>query len=155
IVWVLHDKQFNQKNLSAAEHFLRNIPCYFTNIDKAGLGVIYDQFEVIKDYKRMFKGPPLTVSIEKFSKLPLLSLTEPSLPQTVKGRFNNWKCYREGDLLHRLLKEGNMSQTVKKMLEIEDKILDGKKTPRLPLKQLITGSYKQLLDYALKKFSKK
>jgi competence protein CoiA len=58
VVWILHDKQFNKKNLSAAEHFLRNIPCYFTNIDKTGFGIVYDQFEVIKNYKRMFKGPP-------------------------------------------------------------------------------------------------
>ncbi len=157
VVWILHDKQFNRKSLSAAEHFLRNTPCYFTNIDKTGLGIVYDQFEVIKNYKRMFKGPPLAVSLDKFSKLPLISLKEAALPQTVQSRFNNWKCYREGDLLQRLLKEGNLAKSVKTMVEIETEIVVGKKPSpeKLPLKQLVVSGYKQLLNYALQKFSKK
>jgi hypothetical protein len=87
-----------------------------------------------------------------------MSLPEATLPQTVKGRFNNWKCYREGDLLQRLLKEGSLAKSVKQMLDIENEIVEGKKKPsteKLPIKQIVVSGYKQLLDFALNKFSKK
>ncbi len=156
VVWILHERRFNRKNLSAAEHFLRESPCYFTNIDKAGLGVVYDQFDIIKKYKRVFKGPPLTVSLDKFTRLPLMSPPEASLPLPVKSRFTKWKCYMEGDLLHRLLKEGKLSDSAKKLMAIESQILEGgkKPAPKLPVKQLVANSYRSVLDYLLKKLTR-
>jgi competence protein CoiA len=156
VVWILHDKQFNQKNLSAAESFLRNIPCYFTNIDKTGYGIVYDQFEVLKDHQRLFKGPPLVVSLDLFSRMPTMTLPDATLPQTVLRRFTNWKCYMQGDLLHRLLKEGNLSNAVKKMLTVESQILEGNavRPNRLPLKRLIASSYRFVIDYLLKKLTR-
>ena len=43
------------------------------------------------------------------------------------------------------------------MVEIETEIVVGKKPSpeKLPLKQLVVSGYKQLLNYALQKFSKK
>lgn len=156
VIWILHENRFNQKNLSAAENFLRNIPCYFTDIDKSGFGTVYDQFEVIKKNKRLFKGPPLIVSIEKFSQIPSVASSDLMLPETVQIRLVKWKCFMEGDLLHRLLKEGHLSQSAKKMINIERQIL-GKRTEglkSLPLKQLFTKSYRSIIDCLLKAFSR-
>ena len=48
IVWVLHDRLFNQIRLGRAEMWLRaQVPTYFTNIDKQGKGEIYDQWEAL------------------------------------------------------------------------------------------------------------
>jgi competence protein CoiA len=156
VIWILHDKQFNQKNLSAAESFLRNHPCYFTNIDETGYGVVYDQFEVLKEHRRLFKGPPLIVSLDLFSRLPTMAPPDAALPQTVVSRFTKWKCYTQGDLLHRLLKEGNLSSAVKKMLAIEKQILEGNSDSlnRLPLKRLIASSYRFVVDDLMKKLSR-
>ena len=156
IVWILHDQRFNQTNLSAAERFLRDIPCYFTNIDKTGYGIIYDQFEILKDHQRLFKGPPLIVSPHLFTHLPSMAPPDTSLPQSLSDRFTKWKCYMQGDLLHRLLKEGNLSHSVKKMLSIESQVLDQKATPsgKLPLKSLIANSYRHAINYLLKILSR-
>jgi competence protein CoiA len=155
VIWILHDKQFNQKRLSAAENFLRTVPCYFTNIDKMGEGIVYDQFEVLKSGQRPFKGPPLTVNVELFSGLPTIAAPDIPLPQSVLGRLMQWKCYVQGDLLERLLKEGNLARAVKKMLSIEKEILEEKApVQRLPFTQLIANSYKFALDRLLKKFSR-
>jgi competence protein CoiA len=156
VIWILHEKRFNQKNLSAAEFFLRDIPCYFTDIDKIGVGTIYDQFEVIKDSRRLFKGPPLVVSFVNFSRLPLIVAPDLALPKTVMNRFMKWKCYMEGDLLHRLLKEGKLSQSAKNMISIENRILGGKEAAkRLPLKTLIASSYRWMIDHLTRLFAKK
>jgi competence protein CoiA len=155
VIWVLHDKRFNQKNLSAAESFLRKTPCYFTNMDKTGFGIVYDQFEVLKNHQRLFKGPPLVVSLDLFSRLPAMAPPDIVLPQVVLSRFIHWKCYMQGDLLHRLLKEGNLSSSVKKMVSIEDRILKGNANAlkRLPLSKLVASSYRFAIDYLIKKLS--
>jgi competence protein CoiA len=156
VVWILHDKQFNQKKLAAAESFLRGVPCYFTNIDKTGGGIVYDQFEVIKSGQRRFKGPPLTVKVDLFSRLPSFTPPDIVLPQTVSDRLKKWKCYVQGDLLERLLKEGNLFRGVQKMISIEKEILEENKAQpqRLPLPQLIAKCYRSLIDLLLKKLSR-
>jgi competence protein CoiA len=58
VVWLLHDQQFNQRRLSSAETYLRQRPCYFVNGHK-----IYDQFEVIRDSKRIYRGPSFPIDI--------------------------------------------------------------------------------------------
>lgn len=63
VVWILHDKRFNQRNLSAAERHLRSQSCYYTNITRSGAGVFYDQFEIIQAAVRKYKGPPLPISV--------------------------------------------------------------------------------------------
>lgn len=44
VVWILHERSFNQWRLSAAEQYLLHRPCYYTNIDVEGNGRIYDQY---------------------------------------------------------------------------------------------------------------
>lgn len=154
IVWILHSREFNKKNLSAAESFLRSIPCYFTDIDKEGHGTIYDQFEVIRASRRLFKGPPLQVALEKFFPLPSLDFNY-SLPQAAKMRIEKWKCYADGDLFCRIVQEGGHSSSVKKMAALEKRLLEEKNGGRLPLKALFVCSYRALIDDLLKAFSRR
>lgn len=113
-IWILYVKRFNKKNLSPAEFFLRKRPCFFSDGFK-----IYDQFEVISERKRLFRGPPLAVQLqEPLSTLP--SLTNP--PLAVSSRF--WPLSFQGDLLHRL-SEGALSH----LNHLEKKLLKQSKPP--------------------------
>lgn len=154
VIWILHDKQFNKPNLSAAENFLRGAPCYFTNMDKVGEGIVYDQFEVIKANRRLFKGPPLTVNPLKIFSHPQVTAPDLALPKLLLDRLTLWKCHAQGDLLHRILKEGNLSQSAKQMLAMETRMKTQRsalKTKRLPLISLLGKSYLSALDWLLKR----
>lgn len=48
VVWILHDKTFNQKRPSSAEIFLKNSAHYYSSINLEGKGHIYDQLSHIK-----------------------------------------------------------------------------------------------------------
>jgi hypothetical protein len=121
-------------------------------MDKNGDGNIYDQFEIIKNYRRIFKGPPLTVSIIKLSPLRAVSSSNLSLPQILLERLSHWKCYAEGDLLHRFLREGNLSRSTQPMLAIEKQLLESKTqaSMRLPIKTLIVRSYQAFFNWLLR-----
>lgn len=134
LIWILHDKRFNRKNVSAAEHFLRTTPCYFGNGR-----VIYDQFEIIKWGKRMFKGPPLSVSIGAPLAVPSLEM---ALPDAFLTRIESWKCYMPGDLFHHFLQNPSGAQ---KMFHFETR----KKTHFS-----LVRFYHSLLSRLLMKFSK-
>ncbi len=155
VVWILHDKQFNKTTLSASECHLRTTPCYFTNIDKKGNGIVYDQFEVVKGSRRLFKGPPLKITPTKILLVPSIAAPDIALPQLLLDRLDKWKCYAGGDLLHRILKEGNLCQSVKKMAAIEAHLNRGTKMTdmrRLPTLELITKSYRSIIDYVIRNF---
>ncbi len=151
VIWILHDKQFNKTNLSAAESFLRGAHCYFTNIDKTGNGIVYDQFEVLKLHRRLFKGPKLTVNPLKIFSHPQVASPDLALPQVLLDRLAFWKCHAQGDLLYRILKEGNLSLSAKQMLAIESAMKTDKRAlKRLPLISLIAKSYLSALEWLLR-----
>lgn len=99
-VWILHDKRYNRRHLSAAEHYLRQNPCYFTN----GKGLFYDQADLCRGFKRISRGVPLKILLNapRFNpqlhfagdKLDLgisLPLKEPSLkPPFVKRLYRSF-----------------------------------------------------------------
>ncbi len=156
VIWILHDKQFNKATLSAAESHLRTTPCYFTNIDKTGNGIIYDQFEVIKGIRRLFKGPPLKITPTKILSMPSIAAPDIALPHLLLDRLANWKCYAAGDLLHRILKEGNLCLSAKKMTAIEAHLNRENRIAhmqRLPTLELIAKSYRSIIDWAIRNFS--
>lgn len=138
VLWILHDRQFNKKTLSASESYLRTTPCYFTNINKLGQGVVYDQFEVLKKSRRVFKGPSLTVFPTKIISIPHIDI---QLPQLLLNR----KYCAQGDLLHRIL---NDPQSIKKMLYLENRT---ENKQRLPLHKLLQRAYYALLNLILRK----
>jgi len=96
LVWILHDKRFNQKNLSPSELFLRTQgACYFSNMNKKGEGLIYDQYDKVRGLRRLVKGIPLAVSLHK--KIPIKT----ALPPALTSR-KNWQIHFQGDLIDRL-----------------------------------------------------
>ncbi len=95
VVWVLHDKQFNQYRLSGAESHLRNGPHYFTNIDVEGEGMIYDQFDIHLKSLRKKKMAPLAVDLSK----PLTPLQGDHELKVVRMRSKMRPLHFSGDLL--------------------------------------------------------
>ncbi len=148
VIWVLHEAQFNRGRMSAAEHFLRGTQCYFTDIDTLGDGIIYDQFEVILGYRRVFKGPKLPVAPDQILDIPPAPLPDRALPHLLLSRLENSRLYAKGDLLDRILKEKDLSASLQRMLLVEAqkgrKKIEG--SP-LPLRELLKRSYLGLLDW--------
>lgn len=97
VVWILHDKQFNQDRVSQAELGLLSRPHFFTDINNQGHGIIYDQFAVIKDRKR----------VERLEKLRI----DPSSPKEcaadvpiiIKERMGQWPYYFAGDFINQAM----------------------------------------------------
>lgn len=96
VVWILHDKRFNQKLVSGAEHLLQALPHYFTNIDDAGVGSIYDQFSWIDKGIRSHRMPPLPIAIgfPKRSAFP-----QASTLKIVQRRMKQSQLYFSQDLI--------------------------------------------------------
>jgi competence protein CoiA len=151
VIWILHDKKFNRNSVSAAEAFLRSSGCYFSNMNKIGEGIIYDQFEIIKRGRRLIKGPPLQVAIAKIAPIPEALPPDISLPEALLHRLRSWKWRAENDLLFRVIKEEKLSEAVRQMLAFEKKFFQKPQVNRLPFKILLASSYRALLDFLLKR----
>lgn len=154
VFWILHDKQFNKRLLSASENYLRTTPCYFSNMNKIGQGVVYDQFEVLKRGRRIFKGAPLIVTPMKIAPIVKTEILGQILPKIILNRLLSWPLHAKGDLLDRLLKEGILSASAKKMIVMESRLQKDKEESQpkiLPLKKLLTNSYLSCLNWVLSK----
>jgi competence protein CoiA len=155
IIWILHDKRFNKNNLSAAEAFLRSNNCYYSNVDKQGSGVVYDQFEVLKSNRRYFRGPPLNISPHHLFSIPNVAIPDLALPESALIRISKWKYYAQGDLLHRLLKEADLSLSAKRMLALEKKFREkSSSASRLKIIDLLLSTYRCLFDLMLKRLTR-
>ena len=147
VVWVLHEKNFNKKRLSAAEHFLRRRPCYFADISSKGQGMFYDQFEVLLKAKRVFKGPKLPIDFDK----PYLFKKEVS-SQVLKSRLQPDRLFFQGDLTYRWSKEKDQAQLEKNLLKLENTFLPKKLKIAFPLiSKTLRRSYSLLLTHILRK----
>lgn len=104
VIWILHDNRFNQRRLTAAEKYLDAHPHYFTNIDREGVGIIYDQFTLVCKGMRSKILNPLPVDLAKPTRLPRNTMSwivplERALPKVVMQRGIFWKIFFFGDLL--------------------------------------------------------
>lgn len=154
VLWVLHDKQFNRKKVSAAEEFLRSQGAYYTNIDKQGRGTIYDQFEVIIKSKRVHRGPPLPISsIRLFKNTP--SMPPSNLSKILENRISCWKRALVGDLFHRIFLEGSLEKTAKEFFVIEELFSKKKVKKRLPWLALLKFAYLHFFHQLTRANSKK
>lgn len=79
VVFILHDKRFNQYRVTALEAALskHRHPFYFTNISAAGEGMIYDQFGQVGYGLRLKRLAKLPIMIQK--PLRLLDIDKASL----------------------------------------------------------------------------
>jgi competence protein CoiA len=65
LIWLLHDHRFNKRKVAAAEAFLRQRACYFTDFDAKGIGLIYDQREILRDRYRLYRGKKIPIDLKK------------------------------------------------------------------------------------------
>ncbi len=114
-VWILHERRFNKRKLSAAESLLRKIGCYYTNMDEKGHGEFYDQFDICRKEKRLFRGPNLQIDLRKPARFSE-EMEDP--PEAILTRLNHLSLYFSGDLLARfaLEKSPSMSALEKKFI---------------------------------------
>lgn len=101
VVWILHDQQFNQNRVTAAEKWLKGSPHYYTNINQHGDGLIYDQWQWLLKGRCMAKSPRTAVSISHPIQKSTLAQS-PLLPPLFNKRFQAWHLFFEGDLIHTL-----------------------------------------------------
>ncbi len=96
VVWILHDKRFNQRLLTGAEHCLQALPHYFTNIDENGEGIIYDQFSWIEKGSRLHRMTPLPILIHSLKRTDFQKLSTLAI---VRRRQKNSTLYFSQDLI--------------------------------------------------------
>jgi len=94
-VWILHDDRYNGTKLSSMEWALHESAHYFTNISKQGAGIIYDQFSILHQGKRLWKLSPLAIDVAK----PKTGNIERSLDLKLERmRQVKWQVRFTGDL---------------------------------------------------------
>lgn len=92
VVWIFHDKTFNQKRASQAELCLQKGHYYFTNMDQEGQGWIYDQYEVF------YRGERKVLSDQSE-----IYLSNYKMGKTTFRRHRQF--YFKGDIVDRFLKK--------------------------------------------------
>lgn len=131
VIWILHDKKFNLNKLSAAEHHLRSQTCYYTNISSVGSGLFYDQFEILKNPYRLFKGPRLPIALNR--PLPIKRLCAKSPLQLLAHRAALWQLSFEGDLINRLTHAPEKSISALMAIEKKFQLRTPQRLRKLPL----------------------
>lgn len=135
VVWILHDQRYNQMRLSAAEMALHSSPHFFTNMDRFGEGIIYDQFEIREGGIRLKRLPPLPIDIRYKKQKAFGNQPIPSI--FLKKRAQSWNTSFAGDLLDLFL-ETPHSDYFCQVLEIEKSLGFGSRTSlawkHLPMK---------------------
>lgn len=102
IVWILHDHRFHRYRYTAAEYFLRSSPHYFTNINRDGSGVIYDQHSRFEGGIRIKSGPQYLVDVSQIYRSQRKRM---EIEKKYLGgyRLKTWPLYFQGDLLDRAI----------------------------------------------------
>lgn len=100
VIWILHDRRYNQTRLSAAEMALRSSPHFFSNMDSDGIGIIYDQFDICKNGRRHERLPPLPIDLRE----PPSTVQEQLYPLSLLShRAKYWKYFFKDDLMNLFL----------------------------------------------------
>lgn len=144
VVWILHDLYYNRKRLNGAELHLISHPHYFTNINKEGKGIIYDQFNIPfaglrkKFFEKLRIDLTTLLKHEKIDRLPL----------QLQKRLQTWDFHFEGDLLDICKRDANF---VDKLLQFE-----AENTPQRAKTSLERWAipYKMVLRFFLEKACK-
>ncbi len=63
VVWILHEKRFIKRKVSAAEEWLNHHLLYYTNFDANGFGEIYDQLHVFNRGLRRYSSKRSIVNL--------------------------------------------------------------------------------------------
>ncbi|MFZ0565261.1 MAG: competence protein CoiA family protein [Chlamydiales bacterium] len=95
VIWILHDHYYNRFKLSASELYLLPSTHYFTNINRLGMGMIYDQWALIEGGKRVQRTARFSIHVKRLSYLDLKQGSD-QIPKERKC----WKLSFHGDLFH-------------------------------------------------------
>lgn len=142
LIWILSDRRFNRRKLSAAESYLRDQTCYFSHWPRKE---IYDQFEIVRGFRRLYRGPkiqinPVMTEMHDAGDVPVFSL-----PSSLKKRWMSWRMRTKGDLLSKAC-----SEELKMFRAIEERLAP-KQPPfqSLPWWILLKKCYLHLLNLTL------
>lgn len=102
VVWLLDDRLFNQRRLRPAEAFLRENICYYIHYQKMTFSLFYDQFELVRENRRLKKSPRTAVKLTHPRQMPMSPLKN-SLPRQIISRSQTWPLFFEGDIFHKAL----------------------------------------------------
>lgn len=162
VIWILHDDRYNAPLLTPVEHYLyHQSPFYFTNINAAGKGIIYDQFSLINKTSRKKTLPSLPVILSKPYKNEKISSSKKFRLDFVNKRASKWSIYFSGDLLD--LSKNNDSgfqDYLQKAQEIEKEFLPGRTCgkwwmqPKEFCKKFLLRPYRLLFQVILESFCK-
>lgn len=144
VVWILHDKLYNQSRLTAAELWLQNHPHYFTDMDADGKGSVYDQVVSMERgfRKILLKAVPVNLcEIYTAISLPLEGL--------LLERFVHWKMGFSGDWMHLFQKDDSREH----ILQLLPKASQETRKSMLLLmwERCVVMPYRILFDYFLEK----
>jgi competence protein CoiA len=129
VVWILHDKRYNQRRLTDAEMALRSLPHYFTNMNQWGKGEIYDQFDYCVNGIRAEKMSPLPIDFKQGLQKRPPEVKSFSF-RFLEERSKNFSFYFSGDLMSIAVEDPSCSYLT------EARILEKKLNTRSFLKKL-------------------
>lgn len=147
VVWILHDRTFNQWRISAAEFFLQRHTHYFTNMGSDG-GTIYDQYQLLHHGRKVLSGReqglfrrPISIQTiwrreeasEPFSAMRAIA-EESWFPLGLIERVHHWGAFFAGDYLS-LLAEALEEAPIKESRLLAPLILCQRHAPK-PLPRL-------------------
>lgn len=114
VVWIFHDRRYNKWKISPAEISLNGSPHYFTNMNHAGNGEIYDQLDLHIKGRR---HPICRISGIQLSEPRKLTPSKASnMPERLTSRLNHWPLYFSGDLIDRWKQSD--SETMQRLAEV-------------------------------------
>ncbi len=130
VVWLLHDRFFNKRKIKESELFLRDNSAYFFRIFSKQNPLIYDQWELVKNFYRIFQSKEFSLSLNRPQKTPILSEKEQKkLPKFLLSKLRQ-KVFFQGDLLYRLL-DGKNSSIIPYLKNLEERYFHEKKDGKL------------------------
>jgi len=147
VVWILHERRFNRKKVTAAESVLRGGHLYFTDINDDGLGIIYDQFDVVVYGRRTKAFDPFPIEIDAMKRvMPDSYVLSVSSSQLLQKRLRRGRVFFGGDLIDRWLRCPD-DQLWQRATAIEEKILPQKDSSSIWIKvcHFFVGFYRKVL----------
>lgn len=161
VVWILHDKRFNQKRLSGAEHFLYSSPHYFTNMTEEGKGEIYDQFSLIDRGLRLNRLKPLPIDIRQPKLVAYRTGNDHDVGlQLVRNRLQKSRLYFSNDLIDRYFNQENKKDAYIAEAEKSEKEIVRAKSKtvfemiKMAVFQFIIKPYQLMLQFFLERACK-
>ncbi len=98
VVWILHERQFNQSKLSAVELHLQTKIHYYTNMDALGVGGIYDMLRLFDRGREVFKTNHFPIKPGQILKSQTC-MNHKFLPNLLLRKMELQSFYFKGDLI--------------------------------------------------------